>query len=92
MKGKLYRTAIVIVALCAVFMSLPLLGNAYSYMTFQHNSAQVILKDGTEIAGSIKFHSFRCDNYEIKNKNGIHVVPKNSVRELKIQLEAVNIR
>lgn len=92
MKGKLYRTAIVIVAICAVFMSFPILKNAYSYMTFQHNSAQVLLKDGAAITGSIKFHSFRCDSYEIKNNTGTHLVPKENVRELKIQIEPVYIR
>lgn len=92
MKKSILTLVIAGVVALAALKAIPLLASTYSYMTWQQNNAQVILKDGTEIAGSIKFHSFRCDNYEIKNKNGIHVVPKNSVRELKIQLEAVNIR
>lgn len=86
MKGKLYRTAIVIVALVAFFMSIPLLAKTYRYLTWQ-DQAKVILKDGSDISGSIKYHSYRCENYEITNENGIHIVSKDSVRELIIKLD-----
>lgn len=76
----------------AALKVIPLLASTYSYMTWQHQSANVVLKDGSELSGSIKFHSFRCEKYEIKDDSGIHLVPKNSVRELKIQLNAVTIR
>lgn len=92
MKKPFFVLAITGVVALTALKAIPLLASTYSYMTWQHKSAQVVLKDGTELSGSIKFHSFRCDNYEIKNKSGIHVVPKDSVRELKIQLDAITIR
>jgi len=86
-----YVHALSLVAIVWIFFkSVPFFAGLHTYYTWEANYSELILIDGTQLNGSVRYDNMLLTFYRVDDGNQVKIVPVDSVRIMSFYSEKID--